>query len=485
MNEYDQNNSGMNFDPETGERITNPYTYTYAQTASAAPAAPKKKKGGWAKVLALILCCAIVGGLAGFGGAAYAQSRTSSSELSAGETPAVQEALPEPEQTPAPQESAVDEDSVSIQTGRRDSSLISTSDVDTGRLMTAAEVYAVNVGSTVGITAEGITTNYWGYSTTSAASGSGFIISEEGYIITNYHVIEGSRSVTVSTYDGKSYKAEMVGGDESNDIAVLKIEAEGLTPVVLGDSSNMNVGDTVIAIGNPLGELTFSLTQGVISALNRDVTLSGGTSMNLIQTDCAINSGNSGGALFNLYGEVIGITNAKYSSSSSSSSASIDNIGFAIPVNNIRQIVESIIENGYISKPYIGVSVSTVSDDASIYAKAGARVAAVTEGAPADEAGLRENDIIFAVDGETISTSSELVAIVTAKKPGDVITLSVYRDREEIEIRVVIGEQIQSAEMSFEEEETQPYESYGYGYGFGNGNGGNPFGYGFGGGSYG
>ena len=147
----------------------------------------------------------------------------------------------------------------------------------------------------------------------------------------------------------------------------MKIDAEGLTPVVLGDSDNLNVGDQVVAIGNPLGELTFSLTTGVVSALNREVTLSSNVTMNLIQTDCAINSGNSGGALFNLYGEVIGITNAKYSSSSSSSEASIDNIGFAIPLNHVKNIVKSIIETGSITKPYIGVTVSSVSSEAQGY----------------------------------------------------------------------------------------------------------------------
>ena len=488
---------GYNFDPETGERIVRSEAAELNSPApspepaaapheTARPAAPvyrdlpdapkRKKKGGFFKVLALILCCAIVGGLSGIGGMLFVQHKTAE-RTGTGEEPAqVQEILPEPAETSEPQEEETEEDSVSILTGRRNSSLISTNDVDTGKLMTAAEVYYVNVASTVGISAEGITTNYWGYSTPSAASGSGFIISEDGYVITNYHVIEGSRSVTVSTYDGESYKAVIIGGDENNDIAVLKIEAEGLVPVVLGDSANMNVGDTVIAIGNPLGELTFSLTQGVISAVNRNITLSGGNGMSLIQTDCAINSGNSGGALFNLYGEVIGITNAKYSTSSLSGAASIDNIGFAIPINSVRQIIESIIQNGYISKPYIGVSVITVSEDASIYARSGARVANVTEGAPADEAGLRENDIIFAVDGENITTSGELVNIVSSKKPGDVVTLSVYRDREEIEIKVVIGEQKQSAEIAVEEEEDEDYDPYAYGYGYG----GNPFGFGWG-----
>ena len=180
-------------------------------------------------------------------------------------------------------------------------------------------------------------------------------------------MINGANSITVTLYDGSKYEAELIGEDASNDIAVLKIEAQNLTPVVLGSSDSLKVGEDVVAIGNPLGELTFSLTKGTVSALNRAITLSSGVTMNLIQTDCAINSGNSGGALFNLYGEVVGITNAKYSSSGYSGQASIDNIGFAIPINSVRDIVTSIIEKGYISKPYIGVSVSNVSAESQSY----------------------------------------------------------------------------------------------------------------------
>ena len=231
--------------------------------------------------------------------------------------------------------------------------------------LTPAQVYASNVNSTVGIITS-ITTNYWGYQTTSAASGSGFIITSDGYILTNHHVIEDSDSISVSLYDGTVYEAALIGYDESNDIAVLKVDAQNLIPVVLGDSDKINVGDSVVAIGNPLGELTFSLTAGTVSAKDRKVTLSSTITMDLIQTDCAINSGNSGGALFNLYGEVIGITNAKYSSSSASK-ASIDNIGFAIPIQDVMGIVESIIEKGYISKPYMGVSVSDVSAETQFY----------------------------------------------------------------------------------------------------------------------
>ena len=390
-------------------------------TAPEAPQKPKKNRTG-AKVTALVLSCALVGGAMGFGGSAL-QNHLAAKNADTEE---------------AQQASVVYE-------GSRETSVINIAQIDTSKEMTPAEVYAQNVNSTVGIRTS-ITTNYWGYQTQAAAAGSGFILSADGYILTNYHVVEDSNSITVSLYDGTEYDATLVGCDESNDIAILKIDAEGLTPVVLGDSDNLNVGDQVVAIGNPLGELTFSLTTGVVSALNREVTLSSNVTMNLIQTDCAINSGNSGGALFNLYGEVIGITNAKYSSSSSSSEASIDNIGFAIPLNHVKNIVKSIIETGSITKPYIGVTVSSVSSEAQGYGlPTGAAVRSVEADSPAAKAGLEENDIITEVDGTAINSSTELVNYVGEKTPGDELTFKVYRQGEELELTVTIGEKTQSA----------------------------------------
>jgi serine protease Do len=330
---------------------------------------------------------------------------------------------------------------------------------------TLADVYAENVGSTVGITTS-ITTNYWGYRSTSPASGSGFILTEDGYILTNYHVIEDSNSVSVTTYDNRVFDAEIVGYDISNDIAVLKIDAEGLQPVKLGSSGDLRVGDTVIAIGNPLGELTFSLTLGVVSALNREVTLSSGTAMDLIQTDTAINSGNSGGALFNMQGEVVGITNAKYSSSGGRTSASIDNIGFAIPIDHVRGIVESIIQYGYIIKPYIGVSVSTVGGEMQSYGfPQGAAVKVIADGSPAQNCGLKVNDIITAVNGEAVTTSSDLVRIVSSSAPGDLLRLSVYRQNEgELTLDLTVGEKRQEAKEEPQKEEsesTSPFSGFG------------------------
>ena len=395
---------------------TPPYMGGAAQPSK--PEKPKKTHKKGARVVALALSCAIVGGAVGAGGIVLGQQLFGTGSVASGHTV--------------------------VQEGERANSVIDVAKIDTSKQMTASEVYAANVNSTVGITTS-ITTNYWGFQTTSAAAGSGFILTEDGYILTNYHVVENSNSITVAMYNGDTYDATLIGYDESNDVAVLKVDAEGLSPVVLGDSDNLNVGDSVVAIGNPLGELTFSLTAGLVSAKDREVTLSNSLTMDLIQTDCAINSGNSGGALFNLYGEVIGITNAKYSSSSSSS-ASIDNIGFAIPINHVLSIVKSIIEKGYISKPYVGVSVSDVNQQTQLYGiPAGAAVQAVSDGSPAAEAGLQAGDVITRVNGTAITGSSDLGSLVSEAAIGDMLTMTVYRQGSTMELTVTVGEQVQSA----------------------------------------
>ena len=473
------NLSEFNYDSNY-EPIQHQQSYSYecsggpqpsaSQPASQPEPAPQKKSGKAGKVVALLLACALVGGGSGWGAAALAQKNTAGAAAPA----------------------AASSDASVMHEGKRQSAALQVASVDTSKLLTASEVYAQNVNSTVGITTS-ITTNYFGYQTTAAAAGSGFILTQDGYILTNYHVVESSSSIKVTTYDGTSYDAQLIGYDESNDIAVLKVDANDLTPVVLGDSDSVSVGDSVVAIGNPLGELTFSLTAGAISALDRPVTLSSGTTMNLMQTDCAINSGNSGGALFNMYGEVIGITNAKYSSSSSSSEASIDNIGFAIPINQVRSIVESIIQNGYIIKPYIGVSVSDVSSESQSYGlPQGAAVRSVVENSPAAEAGLQENDIITAANGDAITGSNDLVKLVKAASAGDTLELTVDRQGQTVTVTLTVGEEKQDALAAPTTDNTQsdsqnPYGQYDQ-YGSQNGDqygqqygGSFPFGFSFGG----
>lgn len=231
------------------------------------------------KVTALILACAVAGGLAGWGGAAIAGSSTSRT--------AIQQSSRQP---------------VSVQV----------KNVDGQTKMEPAEVYASVVNSAVSINCSATSTNIFGQQTQTASSGSGFIITEDGYVVTNYHVVSGASSVEVTLYNGDTYDATVIGGDSDYDVAVLKINASGLQPVTLGESADVNVGDTVLAIGNPLGELTFSMSQGIVSSCDRAINVDG-TPFNMIQVDCSINPGNSGGPLVNLYGEVVGIVSAKYS----------------------------------------------------------------------------------------------------------------------------------------------------------------------------
>lgn len=414
---------------------------------------PKKTRGTAAKIVALALCCSLVGGAAGAGGV-FALDRLGGNNDT--------------------KEESTRTDST-IRIGNRDNASIQLTSVDTSNQLTASEIYANNVNSTVGITTS-ITANYYGYQMEASAAGSGFILTDDGYIVTNYHVVEGANAIQITTYDNESYDAELIGYDESNDIAVLKVNAKNLTPVILGDSDQLNVGDSVVAIGNPLGQLAFSLTSGSVSALNRRISISN-VAMNLIQTDCAINSGNSGGALFNSYGEVIGITNAKYSSSGAFNTAAIENIGFAIPINNVRNIITSIIENGYIEKTYIGVSVRNMqnySQNENMWGSGngfpvdsdpdikGVVVCEVDEGGPADKAGILEGDVITAVNGTEISNYSELGSILSQGKEGDKYTLTINRDGETVEIKVKLGVRQQDALPDEQKEENYGQNGWGF-----------------------
>ena len=372
-----------------------------------------KKSGGGlsARIVALCLCCALLGGVGG--GIIAAQTNPASTTIYKGDRPPVE---------------------------------VSTVASDTKTLMSATEVYAAYVNSTVGITVDIVSTNIFGQSVTSAAAGSGFVITEDGYIVTNHHVIEGANAITVTFSDGESYDAVYVGGEKSNDVAIIKIDASGLLPVILGTTDNMHVGDAVVAIGNPLGELTFSMSDGIISALARSITMDDGTPMNMIQTNTAINSGNSGGPLFNMYGEVVGIVSAKYSSEGGlwgRGAASIEGLGFAIPMDDVADMLSDIIENGYVTKkPYLGITVQTVMEaEVSGGTPAGAEILYCTPGLCADDAGLREGDIIIAVEGITVTTNLELINEKNKLHAGDRMHLTVYRDGQTLDFTVTLDEE--------------------------------------------
>lgn len=331
---------------------------------------------------------------------------------------------------------------------------VSTTKVKAGDTMTSSQIYSTYGKSVVSVNVK--TSNGEG-------AGTGFFISDDGYILTCHHVIDGATAISIVTQDSTSYEAEVVGSDSDLDTAVLKVKNAGkkttFPAVVLGDSSSLTVGDSVTAIGNALGTLANTLTTGVVSAKDRAISMSDGTAMKLLQTDCTVNSGNSGGPLFNQYGEVIGIINAKYSSGTStfsSNEASIEGIGFAIPIKDVQTILSDLMKHGYVTgKPYLGISVSTVSSvTAQQYSnmKVGAYVNSVTSGSCAEKAGLQVGDIITQVDGKDITTSAELIDAKNTHKAGDEMTLTVYRDKDYTTLKVTLDEQKPNSD---EEQDTQ------------------------------
>ena len=255
------------------------------------------------------------------------------------------------------------------------------------------------------------TTNYFGQTVQTAASGTGFFITEDGYILTNHHVISDASSVKVTLYNGETYDAKVIGSDEDYDIAVLKIDVTGATPVVLGDSSKVAIGESVAAVGNPLGELTFSMSEGIVSCVNRAINVDG-TPFNMIQVDCSINPGNSGGPLFNSYGEVVGIVSAKYSSYSNTT---VEGIGFAIPINDVVSLVKDIMTNGYVTnKAYMGITPQTMTAQMAQQYRydvtEGVFVCSVDPDSAAAKAGLKLGDVITKMDDKDIASYEDLVA---------------------------------------------------------------------------
>ena len=406
-----------------------------------APAPESPKKRGFfhrtaVKVTALILACAVAGGLAGWGGAAIAGSSTSRT--------AIQQSSRQP---------------VSVQV----------KNVDGQTKMEPAEVYASVVNSAVSINCSATSTNIFGQQTQTASSGSGFIITEDGYVVTNYHVVSGASSVEVTLYNGDTYDATVIGGDSDYDVAVLKIEATGLQPVTLGESADVNVGDTVLAIGNPLGELTFSMSQGIVSSCDRAINVDG-TPFNMIQVDCSINPGNSGGPHVNLYVEVVGIVSAKYSTYSSTT---VEGLGFAIPISDVRSIITDIMENGAVTdKAYMAITAGTMNEQMAaqfnIDVTEGVFVYSVVEGGAGDKAGLRLGDVITKMGDKTLTSRQDLSAAMKGYRAGDTVTLTVYRGGQYIEVELTFDTQPQTTGSDDSSQSSD--NSYGYG------NGGNSYG---------
>ena len=402
----------------------------YAPDPNRVPVQPpvQPKKQGFfhraaVKVTALILACAVAGGLAGWGGAAIAGSGSNSGKTT-------------------------------IQQSDRQPVTVQAKKVDGQTKMDPATVYASVVNSAVSINCSATSTNIFGQQTQTASSGSGFIITEDGYVVTNYHVVSGASSVQVTLYNGDTYDATVIGGDSDYDVAVLKINATGLTPVTLGNSADVNVGDSVLAIGNPLGELTFSMSGGYVSSCNRAINVDG-TPFNMIQVDCSINPGNSGGPLVNLYGEVVGIVSAKYSSYSSTT---VEGLGFAIPISDVRSIITDIMENGAVTdKAYMAITAGTMNEQMAaqfnIDVTEGVFVYSVVEGGAGEKAGLRLGDVITKMGDKTLTSRQDLSAAMKGYRAGDTVTLTVYRGGQYIEVELTFDAQPQNT--GSEEDNTQ------------------------------
>lgn len=270
--------------------------------------------------------------------------------------------------------------------------------------------------------------------------GSGFVVSADGLIVTNKHVVDASGKYNVITHDGKKYDVQSIYRDPVNDIAIVKISASGLKPVEMGDSSKVKVGQLVVAVGTPLGEFRGSVTKGIVSGIGRGITAGSifeGFAEKLddvIQTDAAINPGNSGGPLVNSSAQVIGVNTAVASGA--------ENIGFALPINIIKESIQNFNKSGQFNRPYLGIAYKTLSRDLAILNNVpqGAYVQDVVEGTPAEKAGIVRGDIIMEIDGKKIEgESNEVASIIAGKKIGDTITLSVWRDEETLEIKAVLA----------------------------------------------
>ena len=368
------------------------------------------KKHGFRKFLAAVLICAIVGGASGFAVSSIMLRNQSAASAEAGldsfrTTQTAPPSLAEGELT------------------------VTANPVTT--IMTPQSVYTAYANAVVAIANEGTTTNIFGQVTPMASSGSGFILSEDGYILTNYHVISNASTITVTTTDGSQYPAEIIGGDKDNDVGLIKIDASDLPTVSIGNSDRIEVGEQVAAIGNPLGELTNTLTVGYVSALDREIT-ENGIPINMFQTDCAINSGNSGGPIFNMNGNVIGITTAKYSSSTSSGNASVEGIGFCIPINDAMAIAQDLLTYGYVTgRPSIGISTAVLSSAVTQYygLPEGIYITAVGENTAAEKAGLAKGDIITAFDGTAVTSTTQLKVLLKQHSAGDEVSLTVYHSQ--------------------------------------------------------
>ena len=408
-----------------GEGPVPPRYYTPPEPKKAEKHEKSGKGGRILGIIALCLVCALLGGLVG----ASFMGRSLDGRIAALEDARTEQALERITEAAA--------------AGSADSAQTATAVKNDSTALTASAIYAQACSQVVGVTTEVTYTNFFGMNSSSAVSGTGFIVSEDGYILTNYHVIElaaqNDKDVNVILYDGTRYTASIVGYEKYNDVAVLKIDANGLKPVSFGNSDSLSVGDLVYAVGNPLGELDFSMSTGHVSALDRAITSDeSGVAINMFQIDAAVNSGNSGGPVYNAAGEVVGIVTAKYASTG------VEGLGFAIPINDAVKIASDLITKGYVTgKAYMGVQIDQRYN--SLYSQyynmsLGAYVYSVEDGSCAEKAGLLAKDIITRLGDQDITGYTDLTSALHGFSAGDTTSMTVYRGGEEVTLTITFDE---------------------------------------------
>lgn len=454
MQEHEQDNFRFDFSPADDGRVNGEYRFSksgmreniYADaryvpagentvppryyTPPVQPERPKSvRKGGFsaAGAVALALCCALLGGIVG----AVLSARHVDRRLEAMES----------------QLSRQEGDLRSLEEKSQTQTFLPTTPVlserSEDRALTPADIYNMACHQVVGVTTEVTYTNYFGMKSSSAVTGTGFAVSEDGYILTNYHVIsyavEGNNQAQVILRDGTRCPARVVGYEEYNDLAVLRIDRSDLTPVSFGDSDTLQVGDEVFAVGNPLGELDFSMTTGRVSALGRLVSSNENpVPINMFQLDAAVNTGNSGGPVYNARGEVVGIVTAKYSS------AGVEGLGFAIPINDAVSIAGDLIQQGYVSgRAHLGVNIDRRYN--AMYSRyyglpLGAYVHTVDSGSCAAAAGIRPGDILLALGEAEITDADTLDAAVHGFAAGESTTVRLYRSGDILTLTLTFDE---------------------------------------------
>lgn len=452
---YDQNNEYYNSGDQSWRDQTNVYQTQREQPTPMGRRSPRRKSGWLKGILAVLLVVAI-----SFG--AFYLMRNVGVRLERTEDGVTlsmtnRSKQPEPEQAEQP----IPEPSASAQTGTQTAApqqtpqqptqgayvgsgtklnIVSSQESsdttfsDEEDALCLQDIYSSVIDSVVSISS---------MTSSGTSSGTGIIMSSDGYVITNHHVITGALVISVLTNDNQEFEAALVGSDEMSDLAVLKIDARGLQAAEFGDSSKLRVGDSVVAIGDPLGvQLRGTMTNGIISAINRDLTV-GDRTMTLIQTNAALNNGNSGGPLINCYGQVIGINTVKMSSYYTAT-ASVEGLGFAIPISVAKPIIDELIENGYVAgRPAIGISGDSLPSYYRTYYRLpeGVYVTSVNEGSDAKAKGIREGDIVTAINGEKICSIDELNTVKNQYAAGDEVTLTIYRSGTYYEVTVTLIDQ--------------------------------------------